>query len=263
MMITQRPIGIPPQTDLADLQARLIGYASHIEDLRSPAEVLNELHATTTRSLPLSVLAAARFPLKSGSWESIQLGKSAFLHKDVPVGWWEEYQALAGGRFRPMLFLATSSMTSCTWTEVMRMLEPIGVDRWSFDLGLKYGMRDGFTCPAGGRWAVAFWSRKELSNILTQPIRILIFAAANFAALRLEQLAGPDPDRIGSHGRLTPRELAVLRLTSAGAQCHDVAQALGLGGETVRSHLKKAQVKLGVRNRTHAVAEALRQHLIP
>jgi DNA-binding CsgD family transcriptional regulator len=263
MMTTQRLIGVPPQTDLADLQARLIGYASHIENLRSPAEVLNELHTTTTRSLPLSVLAAARFPLKSGNWESIQLGKSAFVHKDVPVGWWEEYQALAQGRFRPMLFLATSSMTARTWTEVMRMLEPIGVDRWSLDLGLKYGMRDGFTCPAGGRWAVAFWSRKELSNILTQPIRIMIFAAANFAALRLEQLAGPDPDRIGSPGRLTPRELAVLRLAAAGAQCHDVAQALGLGEETVRSHLKKAQVKLGVRNRTHAVAEALRQHLIP
>jgi len=31
----------------------------------------------------------------------------------------------------------------------------------------------------------------------------------------------------------------------------------------VRSHLKKAETKLGVRNRVHAVAEALRQHLIP
>jgi LuxR family quorum sensing-dependent transcriptional regulator len=36
-----------------------------------------------------------------------------------------------------------------------------------------------------------------------------------------------------------------------------------LGEETVRSHLKKAQTKLGVKDRTHAVAEAMRQHLIP
>ena len=35
--------------------------------------------------------------------------------------------------------------------------------------------------------------------------------------------------------------------------------AVPIGAETVRSHLKKAQTKLGVRNRTQAVAEALRQ----
>ena len=52
-------------------------------------------------------------------------------------------------------------------------------------------------------------------------------------------------------------------MVSTGAQFHDVAEELGLGEETVRSHLKKAQSKLGARTRTHAVAEALRQQLIP
>ena len=94
-------------------------------------------------------------------------------------------------------------------------------------------------------------------------MRIMIFAVTSYVALRLEQLAGPDPNRIGSHGRLTSREIAVLRLVSTGRQCREVAQALGLGDETIRSHLKKAQTKLGVRSRTHAVAEALRQNLIP
>ena len=247
----------------ADLQRRLIDYSSHVGELRTPSDVLDELHAITTRSLPLGVLGAARFPLKSTDWSSIQLGKSAFLHRDVPEGWWEEHNALAQGKFRPLLFLARSSMASSTWTEVTRMLEPIGVDRWSTELAFKYGMRDGFTCPVGGRWVVAFWSRRNLSGILTQPIRIMVFAAASFAALRLEQLAGPDAARIGSRAHLTPRELSVLRLVSIGEQCHDMAQSLGLGEETIRSHLKKAQAKLGVRNRAHAVAEALRQSLIP
>ena len=250
-------------TPFADLQARLIDYASRVDELRTPSDVLDELHAITTKSLPLCVLGAARFPLKSADWGSIQLGKSVFLHKEVPEGWWKDYDALARGKFRPILFLAKSSMASCTWTEVKRMLEPIGVDRWADELALKYGMRDGLTCPVGGRWVVAFWSRRVLCNILTQPMRIMIFAAASFAALRLEQLAGPDATRIGSRARLTPRELSVLRLVSTGNQCHDVAQALGLGEETIRSHLKKAQAKLGVRNRAHAVAEALRQNLIP
>ena len=256
-------VDVAPFAPFADLQARLTDYASHVGELRTPGDVLDELHAVTTRSLPLGVLGAARFPLKSTDWSSIQLGKSAFLHKDVPDGWWEEHNVLARGKFRPILFLARSSMAACTWTEVTRMLEPIGVDRWSTELALKYGMRDGFTCPVGGRWVVAFWSRRNLSGILTQPIRIGVFAAASFAALRLEQLAGADASRIGSRAQLTPRELSVLRLVSTGSQCHDMAKALGLGEETIRSHLKKAQAKLGVRNRAHAVAEALRQNLIP
>ena len=91
----------------------------------------------------------------------------------------------------------------------------------------------------------------------------MIFAAANFPALRLEQLAGPDVNRVGSRVRLTNRELAVLRLMSTGGQTRDIAQALGLGEETIRSHVKKAKAKLGVRNRTHAACAALRQDLIP
>jgi DNA-binding CsgD family transcriptional regulator len=257
-----RVVHSAPQTGVADLQTRLIEYAARVEQLPSSERVLNELHLITT-GVSLPVLGAARFPAKVSDWDSIQLGKSAFLHEDVPKGWWEEYHARAQGKFRPTLFLASSSMTPFTWTEVLRMLQPIGVDRWSYELALKYGMRDGLTCPVAGRWVVAFWSRRELSGILTQPMRIVIAAAAAFAALRLDQLAGPDPGRNGTRGRLTPRELAVLRLVSTGAQSADVAKELGLGEETVRSHLKKAQTKLGARSRTHAVAEALRQSLIP
>jgi LuxR family quorum sensing-dependent transcriptional regulator len=251
------------RTAFAELRSELLDYADRVEELRSPENVLNELHVVTTRHLPLQVLGAARFPLKSGDWESVKVGKSAFLHNSVPDGWWEEYSALARGRFQPLLFLAATSMAIHTWTEVRRIFQPIGVDKWAYDVVLKHGMRDGLTCPVGGRWAVGFWSRKELSNILTRPMRVLICAAVNFAALRLDQLVDPDPSIVGPHHRLTSRELAVLRLVSAGAQYREVARELELGEETVRSHLKKAQTKLGVHNRTQAVAEALRQNLIP
>ena len=262
-MTIQGSIDHAPRTGIADLQTRLVDYAGHVDELLSPEEVLNGLHTVTTRSLPLPVLGALRLPIKSGDWESVQLGKSTFLHQDVPEGWWEEHKTYAPGKFRPLLFLAGSSMASHTWTETRRLMQPIGIDKWTYELALKYGMRDGLTCPVGGRWVVAFWSRKELSNVLTQPIRILLFTAASFAALRLEQLVDLDSDMFGPRVQLTPRELAVLRLASMGAQSSEVAKALDIGAETVRSHLKKAQTKLGVRNRTQAVAEALRQGLIP
>jgi len=141
--------------------------------------------------------------MKAIDWSSLLLGKTVFLHKDAPHGWFEEHIAHAPGRFAPNLFLGRSSPASNTWTEIQHMFQPTGVDRWSFELALKHGMRDGLTCPVGGRWVELFWSRKVLSRILTQPCRIMICAAANFAALRLEQLVGPDASRFGSsHPRL-------------------------------------------------------------
>jgi hypothetical protein len=69
------------QADLADLHAQLIAYAVRVEELPSPEQVLNELHAVTNRHLPLQVMEAARFPLKSGDWDAVQLGRLAFFTK--------------------------------------------------------------------------------------------------------------------------------------------------------------------------------------
>jgi LuxR family quorum sensing-dependent transcriptional regulator len=53
-----------------------------------------------------------------------------------------------------------------------------------------------------------------------------------------------------------------LRLVAAGKRSDEIAKALELGEETIRSHLKKIQAKLGARNRPQAVAEAIRHRLI-
>ena len=247
----------------ADLHVRLAEFAHGGSELRRAEDVLNALHTVSTSSLPLNVLGAMRLPVKSLDWDTIELGKSVFLHHEVPDGWWREHKVLAKSHFTPAIFLARSSLASFTWTELTRWFDPIGADRWSVELALKYGMRDGLTYGVGGRWILLFWSRKELSHILTPPNRILIAAAASFAALRLEQLVDADVDRIGSLPKLTARELAALRMVSVGRQTGEIAKQLAIGEETVRSHLKKAQAKLDALNRSHAACEALRLHLIP
>jgi LuxR family quorum sensing-dependent transcriptional regulator len=142
------------------------------------------------------------------------------------------------------------------------MLDPIGVEHWPFELALKHGMRDGYLCPVGGRWVVGFWSRKVLLSGFSQEARGLLYMAASAAAVRMERLIGKDLKRVGSRTHLTPRELSVLRHAANGDTVEQIANALGLGSETVRTHLKKVEAKLGTRNRTHSVAEALRQLLI-
>jgi len=87
-----------------------------------------------------------------------------------------------------------------------------------------------------------------LSKVLTQPLRILLIAVAGFAALRLEQVIGEDPRGVTTIPPVTPRELAVLRLASLGKGNNEIAKLLSIGEETVRSH---------------AVAEGIRQQLIP
>src|SRR5262249_35549485 len=179
-----------------------------------------------------------------------------------PKGWWEEYASMARREFDPGVMMARSSLMACTWTETRQMLDPIGIDQWPYELALKYGVRDLLTCAVGRRWLLAYWASRPLGPVLTPPVRIVLQAAAGFAALRLDQIAqhaASTDDRI----RLTPRELAVLRLVSLGRTNEGVAKLLGLGEETVRSHLKKAQGKLGALNRAHAVSEAIRQQLIP
>lgn len=178
--------------------------------------MLNVLQAFASKFLPLNVLGAARIPLQTSDWRSTRLGRDGFLQASVPDGWWEDYASMAKLEYDPGIMMARSSLMACTWTETMLMLDPIGIDRWPYELSLKYGMRDALTCSVGRRWLVAYWSGQTLSKTLTQPFRIILFAAASFVALRLEQLIDHDLRFMGKRARIAPRELAVLRLVSTG-----------------------------------------------
>lgn len=251
---------IPSEPELGSI---LVAFSTRTGELRTPDAVLNALNEAVALVSPLQVLGACRFPIKVGDWKAVKIGESAFLHKDVPREWWREYSAFSQRAYDPGVMMARLSLAPYTWTESWRMIEPIGVDRWAMDLALKFGMRDGLTCPIGGRWVLAYWSRKVLADTLSAEARAYVFMASSFAVMRIEALMGPDPARFSSRAALTPRECSVLRMVAAGRDLKAVAEALGLGEETIRTHLRKAINKLGARNRTQAVAEAIRQHLIP
>ena len=238
-------------------------FTAHVSRAKTADAVLDGLDEFASRLLPVRVLGAGRMPQRTSDWRSIELGKDVFLHRSAPVDWWNEYARKAAQKYDPGIMMAKTSLVAYTWTETMQTLEPIGVDRWPFDLALKYGIRDALTCCVGQRWLVAYWSRQVLCNMMTEPLRLLLIAAASFGAMRLEQVIGVDPSRFGNRPRITPRELAVLRLVSLGMGSSEIAKLLKIGEETIRSHLKKAQVKLGARNRAHAASEAIRQQLIP
>lgn len=254
---------MPSATNLAQLGSETLRFCSGINKLTTADAVLDALHTVTSQHSPLNVLGAAILPLRSGDWSHAERGKTVFLHKSVPAEWWDEHIELSRMHPAPGLMLAQMSLAPFTLSEMMRMLEPLGVDRWPVELALKHGIRDCLNCPVGGRWVVAFWSRSVLCNILSEEARAIAFMGATFAAIRLQKLIEPKTERVGKGARITPRELSVLRLLSLGMPIKEAAKHLGLGEETVRSHLKKVEAKLGVHDRTFAVAQAIRQRLIP
>ncbi len=72
------------------------------------------------------------------------------------------------------------------------------------------------------------------------------------------QLLRPDP----ATEALTPRETEVLRALAQGRSNKDIAGRLGVGEETVKTHVGHLLAKLHVENRAQAIVEALRRGLV-
>jgi two-component system, NarL family, response regulator LiaR len=65
-----------------------------------------------------------------------------------------------------------------------------------------------------------------------------------------------------SHGDITAREHDVLRLVVEGLPNKQIAQRLGIGEKTVKTHVSRVLAKLGVADRTQAAVLAIREGLV-
>jgi len=82
------------------------------------------------------------------------------------------------------------------------------------------------------------------------------------AALVQKSFLDPAVPPKGSRGKLTRRQRQILQLLANGESTTFAARELDLGEETVKTHTKNVLSRLEARNRTHAVAIALRESLI-
>jgi DNA-binding NarL/FixJ family response regulator len=101
--------------------------------------------------------------------------------------------------------------------------------------------------------ASAYVSRTASAEELRRAVR---------AALDQERFVDPAVPPRGSRGKLTRRQREIFQLLANGESTAVAARELGLSEETVKTHTKHALARLGARNRTHAVAMALREALI-
>lgn len=62
---------------------------------------------------------------------------------------------------------------------------------------------------------------------------------------------------------LSKREIDVLSNIKDGMKNPEIAEKFGLSTKTIENHVRNILLKLGVKNRTQAVVQALRSSLIP
>jgi two-component system NarL family response regulator len=82
------------------------------------------------------------------------------------------------------------------------------------------------------------------------------------AAVAQESFVDSQVPPKGSRGKLTQRQRQILQLLANGESTTAASRELDLSEETVKTHMKNALARLGAKNRTHAVAIALRESLI-
>jgi two-component system nitrate/nitrite response regulator NarL len=103
-------------------------------------------------------------------------------------------------------------------------------------------------------------SANEIADVVLAVARgeTVISPAVQTSLIQEIRLRRPEDDR----PVLSARELEVLRLTADGLSAAEIAERLYLSKTTVRTHLQHVYEKLGVGDRTTAVARALRSGLL-
>lgn len=82
--------------------------------------------------------------------------------------------------------------------------------------------------------------------------------SADAAARLMREVRAPD-----SPETLTERETDVLRLVAEGKANKEIAQGLGIGEKTVKTHVSSILAKLGLQSRTQAALYAARIGIVP
>jgi DNA-binding CsgD family transcriptional regulator len=245
---------------MVTIPASGVRFARTVQQIKKPAGVLNALQDAIPTNQP-QVAAAWHLAKNSTDYAAIIPGKTLFVHESLPLAaMWSGFVSLMRSKGIPAIFaFGRNRSAPFTLTEGMRQLQLIGDEDWFVHFFRSYGIRDGLYCPFR-TWALTFWSPEPLSRL--QPdTRALLFALGALAIARIDSLVHR-PEQFETIPKLSKRELSILRLISYGLTNSETAAHLKIGPETVKHHVKGAMRKLKARDRTEAVASAIRQGLM-
>ncbi|GJD50715.1 HTH-type quorum sensing-dependent transcriptional regulator RpaR [Methylobacterium crusticola] len=178
-----------------------------------------------------------------------------------PSGWLAHYDRIGHYRFDPVARHCYRTIEPFAWSEVEYEPEIAARARRVMDEATEHGMAAGYCVPihdAMGFQAVVSLAgeRVEMPPRVRRGIHLLglyAWGAAERTTTRRKKNTG----RL-----LSVRERDVLSWAAVGRTGDEIADILGVSPETVSTHLKNARHKIGTRNTTHTVVEALRRREI-
>ena len=115
---------------------------------------------------------------------------------------------------------------------------------------------DGITRALAAGATGAVLKNAENQSVI-DAIRVIV-AGKQVIAKEVRRLIRKDPPA----PQLSPRQQEILTSLTRGLTNEDIAKQLGIGLPSVKTHLVALFAKLGVANRSEAVAIALRKHLL-
>jgi DNA-binding NarL/FixJ family response regulator len=123
---------------------------------------------------------------------------------------------------------------------------------------------DDYVLDALAAGAAGFLLKRARADEMAQAVRTVAAGESLLFPATLRRLvrARRDPAGTGAGARLTSREREVLALVADGLTNAQIAAALGVGVETVRTHVATLLGKLGARDRTHAVVLGYRAGVV-
>ncbi len=157
---------------------------------------------------------------------------------------------------RPDVILMDLQLRSMSGLEAIRAIRRLDPDARIVVLTMSRGDEDIHRALQAG--AMAYLVKDTAFDDLLRVIR-------DVYAGRQPQISPDIRERLEERaGRpaLTPREIEVLELVRQGLRNREIAASLGVGEETVQSHVKHILAKLDVPDRTAAIDVALRRGII-
>jgi DNA-binding NarL/FixJ family response regulator len=169
---------------------------------------------------------------------------------------------------RPDVVLMDIRMPTMDGIEATRQLggsdgiQPKVIVLTTFDL-------DEYVYDALGAGASGFLLKDVPAETLFEAVRVVAAGEALLApavtrrlVTEFARLRPSLPHRPGALAELTPREVEVLRLVAEGLSNHEIAERLVVTDETVKTHVSRVLLKLGLRDRTQAVVVAYESGLV-
>lgn len=187
----------------------------------------------------------------------------------MPEGWAEFYREQSYFTIDPVMRYLAVAQRPFRWKQALKFYQADPnfrhMDKMMAEAA-SHGLEDGYFFPMHGRGGLIGALTVGGRAVELSPTELSLFQAAAKAVYwklrKLQTHPDDEPARPDSFPDITRRELQVLVHLADGLTSNEISRVLSISPHTVDWYMSGLQMKLGARNRQHAVAIAFRSGML-